>query len=102
MKKKDPISMRGALGYLDSKNAVVHVKEPVSPILEIAGIQKALEKGPILMFENIQGYPNFRDLGNLFGRREPIADLFGIEDPNKIKFKFVEAIRNPLPPKIVK
>ncbi len=101
-RKKDAASMRGSLEYLDSRNAVVHVKEQVNPILEIAGIQKALEKGPILMFENIKGYQNFRGLGNLFGRREPIADLFDIDDPNRIKFNFVEALRNPLPPKMVK
>lgn len=102
MKKKDATSIRGALEYLDGKNEVLHVKKEVNPIYEIAGILKALEKGPILQFEKIKGYPNFLNIGNLFGRREPLADLFGVDDPKKLKFKFVEAIRNPLPPKIVK
>jgi len=102
MAKKDPTSIRGALDYLTKKKAVVTVKEEVDPIYEIAGILKALEKGPILLFENIKGYPNFRNLGNLFGRREPIADLFDIDDPKKMKFRFVEAIRKPLPPRLVK
>ena len=101
MKKKDATSIRGALEYLDSRGEVLHVKKEVDPIYEIAGIQKALEKGPILLFEKIKGYPNFIDLGNFFGRREPLADLFDVDDPKKLKFKFVEAIKNPIPPKIV-
>jgi UbiD family decarboxylase len=102
VKKKDAASIRGALEYLDSRNEVLHVKKEVDPIYEIAGILKALEKGPILMFEKIKGYPNFLNIGNVFGRRDPLADLFDVDDPKKLKFKFVEAIRNPLPPKIVK
>jgi 2,5-furandicarboxylate decarboxylase 1 len=102
MGQKDVTTIRGALEYLDQKGYVVHVKKEVDPIYEIAGIQKALEKGPILFFEKIKGYPNFRDIGNLFGRREPIADLYGVNDPNRLKFKFVEALRDPIPPEVVK
>jgi UbiD family decarboxylase len=101
MGEKDVTTIRGALDYLDQKGYVVHVENEVDPIYEIAGIQKALEKGPICLFENIKGYPNFLDVGNLFGRREPIADLYGVEDPNKLKFKFVEALRSPIPPEVV-
>ena len=101
MSKKDVTSIRGALEYLEEKGEVLHVKQEVDPIYEIAGIQKALDKGPVLFFEKIKGYPNFYDIGNLFSRRERIADLFDIDDPKKIKFKFVEAIKKPLPPRIV-
>jgi 4-hydroxy-3-polyprenylbenzoate decarboxylase len=102
MGKKDKASIRGALEYLDSRNEVLHVKKEVDPIYEISGIQKALEKGPILLFEKIKGYPNFLDIGNFFSRREPLADLFDVDDPKKLKYKFVDAIHNPIPPKIVK
>jgi len=101
MGKKDVTSMRGALEYLDSKGYVFHVKEEVDPIYEIAGIQKALDKGPILYFEKIKDYPDFVDIGNFFSRREPLADLYDVDDPKKLKFKFVDAIRRRLPPKIV-
>jgi len=102
MGKKDKASIRGALEYLDSRNEVLHVKKEVDPIYEISGIQKALEKGPILLFEKIKGYPNFLNIGNFFSRREPLADLFDVDDPKKLKYKFVDAIHNPIPPKIVK
>jgi UbiD family decarboxylase len=90
------------LEYLESRNEVLHIKQEVDPIYEISGILKAFEKGPILMFEKIKGYPNFLNIGNVFARRDPLADLFDVDDPKKLKFKFVEAMKNPLPPKIVK
>lgn len=101
MTKRNVTSVREALEYLDSKGHVIHVKEEVDPIYEIAGIQKALDKGPILFFEKIKGYPNMANVGNFFSRREVLADLYDVDDPKKLKFKFVDAIRQPLPPKIV-
>ncbi|MFC1907755.1 3-octaprenyl-4-hydroxybenzoate decarboxylase, partial [Chloroflexota bacterium] len=76
MSKKDVTSVRGALEYLESQGQVIRIKQEVDPIYEIAGIQKALEGGPVLLFENIKGYPDFYDIGNLFGTRENVADLF--------------------------
>lgn len=101
MSNKDVTSVRGALEYLESKGYVVRVKEEVDPIYEISGIQKSLDKGPILLFEKIKGYPNLMNMGNFFSRREPLADLYDVDDPKKLKLKFVDAIRDPLPPKIV-
>jgi gallate decarboxylase subunit C len=100
--KKDVTSFRSALEYMESKGEVLHVKKEVNPIYEIAAIQKSLEKGPILQYDKIKGYPNFVDVGNFFGRREPLADLYGLDDPKKLKYKFVEAMKEPIPPKIVK
>jgi len=99
--ERDPSSIRSALKYLDSKGDVEHVRTEVDPILEIAGIQKALDKGPVLCFENIKGYPNFRDIGNFFSRRDRLADLFGVDDPKNLKMKFVEAIKNPVPTSVI-
>jgi UbiD family decarboxylase len=101
MRKKDVTSMRSALEYLDSKGEVIHVKKEVDPIYEIAGITGSLVKGPILLFEKIKGYPNFINIANVFSRREPMADLYSVDDPKSLKFRFVDAIREPLPPKIV-
>ena len=101
MSKKDVTNIRGALEYLEEKGKVVHVKQEVDPIYEIAGIQKALDKGPVLFFEKIKGYPDVYDIGNLFSRRETIADLFDVDEPKKLKLRFVEAIKKPLPPRIV-
>ena len=101
MSKKDATSMRSALEYLDSKGEVLHVKKEVDPIYEVSGIAASFVKGPILLFEKIKGYPNFINIGNFFSRRKPMADLYSVDDPKDLKFRFVDAIREPLPPKIV-
>lgn len=101
MSSFDATSMRGALDFLEGGGHVVRVKEAVDPIYEIAAIQKALEKGPILLFENVKGYPDFENLGNFFGRREPLAELYGVEQTKHLKFRFVEALKKPLPPVVV-
>ncbi|MBW1800310.1 MAG: UbiD family decarboxylase [Deltaproteobacteria bacterium] len=101
MKEKDVTSMRGAMEYLATKRDVLRIKEEVDPIYEIAGLAKALDKGPVLMFENIKGYAQFRNIGNFFSRRDRLADLYDLEDTKELKFRFVEALRKPLPPKVV-
>ncbi len=102
MSGKNVTSTRDAISRLDDAGEVVRIKEEVDPLYEIAGIAKALEKGPVLLFENIKGYPNFYNIANLFGRKERIAGLYGVQDPDKLKFRFVEALRDPLPPEVVK
>ena len=102
MSKKDITGIRGTLEYLEDKGEVIHIKQEVDPIYEIAGIQKALEGGPVLFFENIKGYTNFCNIGNLFSSRERIADLFDIDDPKKMKFRFLDAIKKQLPSQVVK
>lgn len=98
MREKDVTSMRGAIEYLLGKNDVLRVQNEIDPIYEIAGVMKALDKGPVLLFEKIKGYPDFRNLGNFFSRRDRLADLYGMADTKDLKFRFVEALSNPIPP----
>lgn len=101
MKNKDISSMRSTLEFLREENEILTVKGEVDPIYEISGIEKAFEGGPALLFENIKGYPGIRDVGNVFARMDRIAKIFGVEDPKKLKFCCLEAIKNPIPPRIV-
>ncbi len=98
---RDITSLRSTLDYLDSIGELARVKGEVNPVLEIAGIMKSLENGPALLFENIRGYPGARDTGNIFARKERVARIFGVDRPEQLKFKCLDAIRHPLPPKVV-
>jgi len=98
---RDISSLRSTLEFIRQRGELLTVEEAVDPIYEIAGIQKSLENGPALLFENIKGYGNARDTGNIFSREQRVADIFGVSDFKEIKFKFAEAIRQPLPPKVV-
>lgn len=99
--RKDITSVRGVIEYLDSKGELLHIKEEVDPIYEISAIQKALDNGPAILFEKIKGYPNFYNVGNILSRRDRIADLYDEEDPKRLKFRFRDALKKPLKPKVV-
>ncbi|MDD5242784.1 MAG: UbiD family decarboxylase [Syntrophorhabdaceae bacterium] len=102
MKKKDVTSVRAALEYLDDKGEVIHITNEVDPLKpEIAGIQRGLDEGPALLFENIKGYPNFRNCGNILSRRDRICDLYDAKDQLELKERLREGIRKPLAPKVV-
>ncbi len=99
--RKDITSVRGALEYLDRKGEVLHIKKEVDPIYEISAIQKALDNGPAILFEKIKGYPDFYNVGNILSRRDRISDLYDEEDPKRLKFRFRDALKRPIKPKVV-
>ncbi len=101
MAQKDITSMRSTIEFLKEQDEILVVDGEVDPIYEIAAIEKALEGGPAILFENIKGYPGVRDIGNVFSRDERTAKIFGVADHRKIKFACLEAIKNPLPPRVV-
>ncbi|MDP2936737.1 MAG: UbiD family decarboxylase [Dehalococcoidia bacterium] len=100
--KKDITSLRSTLEYLSEQEGELLVTETeVDPDLEMAGIQKALDGGPAILFEKVKGYPDKRLFTNLFASEERLAHLFEVEDPRKFKFKCIEALRHPLAPRVV-
>jgi UbiD family decarboxylase len=101
MMEKDISSMRSTMEYLKRKKDLITTNTEVDPILEVAGIQKALEDGPAILFENIKGYPDSKILGNVFSRGDRVADLFDVVDPKQLKFKFLEQMKRPIPPRVV-
>ena len=101
MSQKDITSMRGVIEHLKARKEILVTEKEVDPIYEIAGIQKALEDGPALLFENIKGYPGVRNIGNVLGRQDIVAGIFDLDDPKKLKFKALDSMKNPLPPTVV-
>jgi len=101
MAVKDITSIRGTIEFLKERNELLVVKKEVDLIYEMSAIHKAFENGPALFFENIKGYPNIKNLGNLFSRVDRAAAIFDVPDPRKLKFKLLDAIRKPIPPKVV-
>ena len=99
MKGKAVTSMRDVFEWF--KEDFIVIDEEVDPIYEIAGIQKALDGTYGLMFNKIKGYPDVRCVGNLFSRTDRLARMFGIEDDRNLKFKCLDAIKHPIPPKMV-
>jgi 4-hydroxy-3-polyprenylbenzoate decarboxylase len=101
MGKKDITSMRGTIEFLRGEGDLLVIDKEVDPILEISGIEKALEGGLPLLFENIKGYPGVRDVGNLLATEETAAKIFDVTEPRQVKFRCHQAIRKPIPPRVV-
>ncbi len=94
-------SVRGTLELLREKGQLLETQVEVDTKYEVAGILKAMENGPAVLFDNIKGFPWARITAGLFSRRENLAPLFGVQDPHGLKWKCLEALRKPLPPRIV-
>ncbi len=94
-------SLRQALQKIEADGELLTIKKEIDPIYEITGMQKALESGPAIVFDDIKGYPGVRNVGNIFARRERVAGLFGLDDHKKLKFKALESMKNPVPPRVV-
>ena len=100
--EEDFTDMRGTIEFLrEQEGELLVVKDPVDPVLEVAGIQVALEEGPAILFEDMKGYPGMRSVGNIFARRDRIAKIFDVEDWKQLKWKCLDAIKNPLAPVVV-
>ncbi|MBI4483765.1 MAG: UbiD family decarboxylase [Acidobacteria bacterium] len=99
--KKDISSLRSTLDYLESEGELIYTDKEVDPEVEFIGVQKHLDGGAPLLFENVKGYPNGRLTCNLFATDERVSRLFGVDDSRKFKFKAVEALHHPIPPKVV-
>jgi 2,5-furandicarboxylate decarboxylase 1 len=89
------MSLRGYLQHLDEQGKLIHIKDPISKIFEIAGVLKKLEPRPVL-FENVQE-SELRVVGNLFCSKSAFADYFGIL-PQNIISSLIKATNHHRPP----
>lgn len=101
MASKEVTSLRGTLDFLKKENELLVIKAPVDPVLEVSGLQAALNGGPALLFENVKGFPNARITCNVCTTKERAAKVFGLDDPKKYKFKCLESLRKPIAPKVI-
>ena len=92
------MTLRSYLERLKAENRLLHVREPISKIYEIAGVLKQVEPRPV-WFEQVCESP-FGVVGNLFCGKAAFADYFGIPIGEIIPF-MSQAIQNPIRPEIV-
>ena len=98
MAKRDLTSMRTALEYMIGEGQVYVVKEEVDPNLEISGITKTFDGGPVLLFENLKGYPGVRDVANVIGNEKIYTGLFGTANDKELMQRCHQALLNPMAP----
>lgn len=95
---RDITSLRALIESLKDEGELLIIDREADPIYEVSGLQRALEEGPVILFEKLKGYPGVRNIGNIFSRADRAARIFGAEGPQELKLKALEAVKHPLPP----
>ncbi len=91
-------SLRDVLEWLQAQGDVLVTDREVDPDLEIAGLQKHLDGGPVLLFNNVKGKPHAQAVTNLFSDINVVDKMFGYNGAVDRTRKLAKSITNPLPP----
>src|SRR5712691_4903947 len=96
--KRDVTSLRKTLEFLRAQGDVMTTDVEVDPDLEITGLQKHLDGGPVLLFNRVKGKPHARAITNLFADINVVNKMFGFEGPVDRVRKVAYALTHPLEP----
>jgi UbiD family decarboxylase len=95
---KDVTSLRSALGWLAQQGDVLETNVEVNPDLEITGVQKHLDGGPVLLFNKVKGIPHARAITNLLADMDVVDKLFGVASARERTRKIAHAMTHPIKP----
>src|SRR3954469_25717013 len=100
--KEDHASdLRSVLDWLREQGDLIETDKPVDPDLEVTGLQKHMDGGCPVLFNNVKGKPHHRVLTNLFGDMNVINKMFGwTSDAERVR-QLAAALRKPLKPEII-
>src|SRR5437870_13870059 len=93
---QDTVDLRSTLDWLKSQGDLIETDKPVDPDLEVTGLQKHLDGGCPVLFNNVKGKPNHRVVTNLFGDIKVINKMFGWKDDDERVKKLAYALGRPL------
>ncbi len=93
--------LRSTLALLKQQGDLIETDKPVDPDLEVTGLQKLMDGGCPVLFENVKGKPNHRVLTNLFGDINVVNRMFGWPDDTERTRQLARALSRPLAPQEV-
>jgi 2,5-furandicarboxylate decarboxylase 1 len=91
--------LRSQLKAAEEWGEVLHIPKEVSPRFELPAVCQKLEADKAVLFEKVKGYSMPVVVG-LDNNRSRIARVLGTDDFG-LTPRYLEAIQNPLPPKVV-
>lgn len=91
--------LRKTLVEMDHMGKFLQCEKEVSTVYELGGVLKHFDNRMPILFNNVKNH-NMRVAGGLYGDREIMYNLLHMTHENRI-FKFMEAIANPEPYKVV-
>ena len=90
--------LRTTLEWLRAQGDLIETDKTVDPDLEVTGLQKHMDGGCPVLFENVKGKPSHRVVTNLFGDMKVINKMFGWKDDAERVKKLAYALSHPLKP----
>src|SRR5271167_4471297 len=104
-KKQDAVAtpnqafdLRATLEWLRASGELIETDKEVDPDLQVTGLQKHMDGGCPVLFNNVKGKPNHRVITNLFGDMAVINRMFGwTNDAERVR-KLAYALSHPLKP----
>ncbi len=96
--QQDVTSLRSALAWLEEQGDLLVTNTEVNPDLEVTGVQKHLDGGPVVLFNHVKGKPHARVVTNLLADLNVIDKMFGFEGPKDRTRKIAHALTHPMPP----
>ena len=91
--------LRYTLDKMDRMGVVLKCDREVNPEYEMGAILKEFRNKRPIVFNNVKN-SSYKVAGGLYGDREILYNLLGLNHENRL-FKFMDAIANPMPYKIV-
>ncbi|MEE8396572.1 MAG: UbiD family decarboxylase, partial [bacterium] len=91
-------SLREVIAWLKTEGDVLETDREVDPDLELVGLQKHMDGGPVLFFNNVKGMPHARAVTNLFSDINVVDKMFGFEDGRDRTRKLAHSLTHPLKP----
>ena len=89
------MDLRGTLDWLRTQGDLIETNKEVDPDLQVTGLQKHMDGGCPILFNNVKGKPNHRLLTNLFGDMKVINKMFGWKDDAERVRKLAYALSHP-------
>ena len=93
--------LRSSIEWMKKAGDIIVTDKEVDPNLELTGIQKKLDGGCPILFNNVKGKPQHRCITNLFGDMNVINKMFGWKDHAERTRKLAYAITHPIAPIVV-
>ena len=86
--------LRSYVLWLDEKKVLRRIDDKLSPLLEIPAVLRRImyAGGPPVFFENLNGFPGWRMIGNLFYSVEVFKQLLGVKRIEDFWGKYLELI----------
>ena len=95
---KELKDLRSTLEWFKSEGYLLETETEVDPDLEIIAVQKHMDGGLPILFQNVKGYPHLRAVTNLFANPDVVNKMFGWPDNTERTKSIAHALTHPLPP----